>query len=428
MSQNEPTYIKGRNWGNLSLTESEIEFTGDNKKWFKVPYNSLTNVLGASNKNEITFEFNLEDENKNELNLCEMRLYVPDKENEKEENKSEKKEEENSENENENEKKANKITSAALIQKEIIKKSKIGVVSNSIACIREIQMITPRGKIDLYFMETSLKIHGQTHNNIISYKNIQKVFLVPKSDGHNHFLIIKLISALSQGNTSYNFLIFQIKNDAEEETEIHKIENSKINIDLPEKLVGKIIDNTATLFNKLVNISIITTSKNYTFSKGPYIKCFYKTNEGVLYILERSLLFVHKPVIFISHDEIRKVDCSRINDSNMQQRTFDMTIVTKEDIQFTGIEKVELEQISSYFQGKKIKINLIDENKNTVDMPTMSKRRTRAPVTDQPMELPSEEDSFKDDGEYESGDSDDDDDEEEEDGEYEDTKKKNSKK
>ena len=390
MSQNEQTYIKGRNWGNLSLTESEIEFTGDNKKWFKVPYNSLSNVLGASNKNEITFEFNLEDENKNELNLCEMRLYVPDKENEK----------------------------------EIIKKSKIGVVSNSIACIREIQMITPRGKIDLYFMETSLKIHGQTHNNIISYKNIQKVFLVPKSDGHNHFLIIKLISALSQGNTSYNFLIFQIKNDAEEETEIHKIENSKINIDLPEKLVGKIIDNTATLFNKLVNISIITTSKNYTFSKGPYIKCFYKTNEGVLYILERSLLFVHKPVIYISHDEIRKVDCSRINDSNMQQRTFDMTIVTKEDIQFTGIEKVELEQISSYFQGKKIKINLIDENKNTVDMPTMSKRRTRAPVTDQPMELPSEEDSFKDDGEYESGDSDDDDDEEEEDGEYEDTKKK----
>ena len=44
MSQNEQTYIKGRNWGNLSLTESEIEFTGDNKKWFKVPYNSLTNV------------------------------------------------------------------------------------------------------------------------------------------------------------------------------------------------------------------------------------------------------------------------------------------------------------------------------------------------------------------------------------------------
>ena len=105
-----------------------------------------------------------------------------------------------------------------------------------------------------------------------------------------------------------------------------------------------------------------------------------------------------------------------------------MTIITKEDIQFIGIEKVELEQISSYFQGKKIKINLIDENKNTVDMPTMSKRRTRAPVTDQPMELPSEEDSFKDDGEYESGDSDDDDDEEEEDGEYEDTKKNKSKK
>lgn len=105
-----------------------------------------------------------------------------------------------------------------------------------------------------------------------------------------------------------------------------------------------------------------------------------------------------------------------------------MTIVTnKEEIQFTGIEKDELEEISSYFQGKKIKINLIDENLNSVDMPTMSKRRTRAPVTDKPMELPSEEESFKDEGDYESGDSDDDDDDdEEEDKEYE--EKKNKKK
>ena len=427
MSQNESTYIKGRTWGNLSLTETEIDFTGENKKWFKIPYNSLTNVLAASNKNEITFEFNLDEEAQNDFNLCEMRLYVPDKENEKEENKNEKNEEESSE----NEKKNNKITSAALLQKEIIKNSKIGVVSNSIACIREIQMITPRGKIDLYFMDSSLKIYGQTHNNIILYKNIQKVFLVPKIDYHNHFLIIKLSSALSQGNTSYNFVIFQIKDDAEEETEINKIENSKINFDLPSILKGKIIDNITTLFNKLVNIAIITTSKNYKFSKGPYIKCFYKANEGVLYVLERSLLFVHKPVIYISHEEIKKVDCSRIhNDSNMQQRTFDMTIVTnKEEIQFTGIEKDELEEISSYFQGKKIKINLIDENLNSVDMPTMSKRRTRAPVTDKPMELPSEEESFKDDGDYESGDSDDDDDDdEEEDREYEEKKNKKKKK
>ena len=34
MSQSESTYIKGRTWGNLSLTETEIDFTGENKNFF----------------------------------------------------------------------------------------------------------------------------------------------------------------------------------------------------------------------------------------------------------------------------------------------------------------------------------------------------------------------------------------------------------
>lgn len=53
-------------------------------------------------------------------------------------------------------------------------------------------------------------------------------------------------------------------------------------------------NNIITSFNKLVNTSIIATIKNYKFSKEPYIKYFYKENEGVLYILETSLLFIHR--------------------------------------------------------------------------------------------------------------------------------------
>ncbi len=35
MSQSESTYIKGRTWGNLSLNETEIAFTGENKNGLK---------------------------------------------------------------------------------------------------------------------------------------------------------------------------------------------------------------------------------------------------------------------------------------------------------------------------------------------------------------------------------------------------------
>ena len=74
---------------------------------------------------------------------------------------------------------------AELIKDEIVKKTKIGSVSNSIAHIQDIQMITPRGKFDLYFTKNYLKIHGISFNYQILNKNISKIFLLPKIDKHN---------------------------------------------------------------------------------------------------------------------------------------------------------------------------------------------------------------------------------------------------
>ena len=405
-SNHQDVFVKGRNWGDLKLSSNQISLTGDEKPWFNIPFSSISNVQQASNKNEIALEFNIDEEgDKNDFLLCEMRLYVPDK--------TEKKDSESND-ENKSEEKENK-TSAELLKDEITKAANIGTVSDSIAHVPEIQMITPRGKFDLYFMKSFIKIHGQTHNYKILHKNIAKVFLVPKIDGHHHFLIVSLVNPINQGNTSYPFLIFQIKDDVESTVELNIPEGMKL--ELPNPLEGTTKDNIAQLFNAIVNIGIIIPSKNFTFSKGAFLKCSYKANEGVLYPLEKSLLFVHKPVLCINHEDIRQVDCARVHDTNLQQRTFDMNIVTKKDeIQFVGLEKSELEPILNYFSGKKIKVNNIDEKNNIVDIgpTTSSTRRTRVPVTDVPMELPSDE-SLVGDDDYSSEEDDEDDEEEDED-------------
>ena len=442
IQNNNEQNVKGRNWGNLNINQWDMIFEADNLPWFSIPLNKIGNVQQASNKNEITLEFNMDDASNSQFNLCEMRLYVPDKEIEKNDNNindnNNNIKDENINNndmneeieENSEEKSIKKVkikTSAEFVKEEILKKANIGTVSDSITNIHDIPMIIPRGKFDLYFMKNTIKIHGQTHNYSIPNKHINKVFLLPKNDAHNHYLIVKLIKSLSQGNTSYPFLIFQIKNEQEISVNLN-FENSEQN----ETISGKLIDVMAKLFYKLINVNIIVPPKNFSFyNDKPYIKCVYKANEGILYPLEKSILFVHKPVKYIAHEDIREVRCARLNESgSLKQRTFDITILTKnEEINFNGVEKEELDYINKYFQGKKITINMIDEDNNTVPVEVQTSRRNRQVVDEAPMDLPSEEELIGD-NESESSEYDEDegsDDDGEEDGDYEGKKKQKKK-
>ena len=82
----------------------------------------------------------------------------------------------------------------------------------------------------------------------------------------------------------------------------------------------------------------------------------------------------------------------------------------------------------NYFSGKKIKVNNIDEKNNIVDIgpTTSSTRRTRAPVTEAPMELPSDE-SLVGDDDYSSDEEDEDEEDEDVSMDEEDKKKKKKK-
>ena len=434
-------FVKGLNWGSYSLSENEMDFKNNAKDWFKIPFNSLSNVQQGTNKNEITLEFNKDDNNNNDSAICELRLYVPDQEIKQEKQKEKKKNKENNEGEVNEEKEEeedeqdenNKIkkTKGELLKEEIIKLAGIGSISGSIAHIPEIQTIIPRGKFDLFFLKNSLKIHGQSHNYKTDIKNIVKVFLVPKIDGHFSFLILKLRSPLTQGNTSYPFVIFQIKPENEISVEIQIPEDDEEIIKKLEEfqnpLEGKTIDIIAKLFNKIVNKNLIIPTKNFIFTKGPFIKCSYKANDGVLYFLEKSILFVHKPVLDIEHEAIKEIDLARIHESGMQQRSFDMTIKLKKDsYQFSGLDREEMDTLQEYINAKKIKLNSVDENNNNVDMPTYSTRR-RAPVNEEVPDLPSEKE-LGDEDYIDSGEGSEEDEDEEEKIEKEEKKKKKNKK
>ena len=76
------------------------------------------------------------------------------------------------------------------------------------------------------------------------------------------------------------------------------------------------------------------------------------------------MIFIDKPVIFIALEEITKVDFMRFKKSSIQ-RSFDITVITRKDqIEFSGIDKNEFDEIVSYFKNKNVKIGSEDGEDN----------------------------------------------------------------
>ena len=70
------------------------------------------------------------------------------------------------------------------------------------------------------------------------------------------------------------------------------------------------------------------------------IGCSVKASEGYLFPLKSSLVFIHKPVHYIKHTEIRHAEFSRTGQG--VSRTFDVTITKlKEEpnVTFLGIDR-----------------------------------------------------------------------------------------
>jgi structure-specific recognition protein 1 len=263
--------------------------------------------------------------------------------------------------------------SAELVKEEILKLANVGSLGESIAVLPEVPLLAPRGKFDLHMLKNVLKIHGPSHDYKIAYKHILKTFLLPKQDGVHIAMVVQLSTPLRQGNTPYPFIVFQFKNGnvrtitlnlPEDEAERKDLFKSEI----PSEITGEQFDIVAKLFKAFIGVNIVIPHAFKNAKGASSVRCSLKASEGYLYPLERCLIFIHKPVVYIALEDIKSVECSRIADNNLQ-RSFDIDIITKkETYQFLGIDRSDYEPLISYFNLKKVKVNS-DQGNNIEVLP-----------------------------------------------------------
>jgi structure-specific recognition protein 1 len=91
-------------------------------------------------------------------------------------------------------------------------------------------------------------------------------------------------------------------------------------------------------------------SKDFVSHHGHHgVKCSIKANEGLLYFLDKSLMFVPKPATYIQMENIAIVTMSRVGGAVSASRTFDITVSLKGGLgehQFSNINRYVLQNHS----------------------------------------------------------------------------------
>jgi structure-specific recognition protein 1 len=233
----------------------------------------------------------------------------------------------------------------------------------------------------------------------------------------NMNLVLAFDKPLRQGNTSYPYIIFQFKKNKEAKVDLRlpKNELEQIHPDLQESYEGSYYEIVAKLFKLVIGINIIIPGEFKTSGGHAGLKCHVGNQEGLLFPLNKSLIFIKKPVIYVRLDDISHVEFHRVSGGH-GVRGFDFEIKLKNGITttFSGADRRELESIMNYFDKNKVSVKTVEESaKLNEDLGDMSEDDDRVGLNDGEEEEGDEEA----DGDFVAPD--DDDEGDDEDGDYE---------
>ncbi|CAI2729691.1 unnamed protein product [Schistosoma spindalis] len=331
---------KGYNWGDVDFDGDVLEFSVKNAMAFEVPLSNVANAV--LNKNEIIFEFHLNDEA--EVCLSEMRLYTPGTEADREG-------------------KAPSIYSKVTQKADIIQ-----VTGDFLVEFKQLQCLQPRGRYDVKLYPSFIHLHGKSYDFKVPKNTITRLMVLPHPDNRQIFFAVQLDPPIKHGQTRYHFVISLFDKDSHINLEMAATEDwlqEQFNGKLNRNISGPEYEVVARVFKVLFDQKVTVPGSFSAKGGGCAVACSYKASVGLLYPLERGFTFVPRPPISIRFDEIIAVQFSR---GTGAQRSFDFEVETRNGLThtFTSIERDEYHHLYDFVTAKKLRVkNISSENKTT---------------------------------------------------------------
>jgi structure-specific recognition protein 1 len=337
--------VKGYNWGSIDTKSNLLAFRSPNgDEIFSLNMGEIKTVQQVGKTQELSID--LQDESEvNEDSLVQVKFLFP-KEGEKD---------------------------LEIIQKSIqehIEKS--GDAADLVCTFDKLSFVAPRGKYTVEIFRKYMRFSGGTHVFKVTFKQIIQMFLLPKPGTKHMYFVISLEAPVRLTRKPYFHIAFHF--DKSDMIDSKNPVNLKLTKEefamyaekkIGEKMNGHVFEVVAKVIRALSGKKIIGTNQGYhSFEGFAGVKCSSKANEGVLYFLEKSLLFLYKPTLYIKYDEIKSIKMARTGTD--QAKTFDMTVHLKsaKSHPFSNIQSQERDNIVKLFNAKSIKMdNLHVESK-----------------------------------------------------------------
>jgi structure-specific recognition protein 1 len=194
--------------------------------------------------------------------------------------------------------------------------------------------------------EKSFRLRGKTYDYKIQYDHVKKFMLLPKPDDQHMLIAIGLEPPLRQGQTRYPFVVMQFKKEEEVTLDLNmapEIYEEKYKGKLQNHYEAPFHNVVASVFRGLSGKKITTPAKEFTsHHQQSGVKCSIKANEGHLYCLDKSFMFIPKPATYISFETVSSITMSRVGGAMAASRTFDITVSLKQgrgEHQFSNINR-----------------------------------------------------------------------------------------
>jgi len=322
--------VKGHNWGTANFTGGLMTFEIGKNDGFEIPLSYVNQCI--SGKNEATLEFHLNDDAS--VNLSEMRFFIPGSE------------------------LAGDDPVDDFREKVMSRASVVTTSGDAIAILRGISCLSPRGRYDIKIFPTYFHLHGKTFDYKIPSSSVMRLFLLPHKDGRQTHFAVNLDPPIKQGQTRYHFLVFIFKNEDEEEIELPFTDEEvaeKFEGKLEREISGPTYEVISNIVKAVVKKKVTGSGSFIAFNGSPALTCSHKAASGFIYPLERGLIFIYKPPIFLRYDEVKNIIFERSGGST---RSFDISATTTNDIVYTfsSIEKNEYGKLYDFFKSKKVTV------------------------------------------------------------------------
>merc|ERR1719320_1781376 len=276
----------------------------------------------------------------------------------------------------------------------LLHKAKLTVDESSIiAEFSEIQFRTPRGKARVRFYKNHVNIYLKASSNI-KYEQIVKLFLFQQPN-LKHALVVVLAEPFRQGGTEYRYLVMEFQHESQCEVELN-IDDDEIGQYalkgkqlIQKTMMGTTHNVVSKILLALAKVRIYTSRNFKSHDETSSVACSFKGNEGMLFPLERSFFFIHKPTLYIKHSEIDKI-FFKYEERTTNLRNFELVLMfdsargfgsipgTHKTISFSNIKKDELGPMVNFLGQKKLHIkNLekVEELWNSMQSKTGRRRR-----------------------------------------------------